>query len=324
MLAHSEQPPFAWQRCNLSEIATDMVSVLNATIASADLELRLGRSLPAIDGNRAQLRQVLLNLVANASDAIGSGPGRIVLTTGTMFANAAYLADAWVGRDMAPGPAVFMEVADNGQGVGTPSPELLSDPLFVKTSTDGAPRLAVVVGIVRGHAGAIKIAHVPTGGTAIRVMLPAAAEAVKVAAAPRDVAGNAMLGARVLVIDDEVPVLRVASEMLMRAGFQVTSATSGEEAIKLVEEATAEFEGVLLDMTMPRMNGAETFKRLRALKRDLPVVLMSGYASEEATSRFGIEGLAGFVQKPFLPATLVRAMSDAVRRRPTDEAKKDA
>jgi two-component system, cell cycle sensor histidine kinase and response regulator CckA len=323
MLAHSEKPQFAWQRCNLSEIATDMVSALNAAIASADLELRLGRTLPAIEGDRAQLRQVLLNLMTNASDAIGSAPGRIVLTTGTMFANAAYLSDAWVGREMTPGPVVFIEVTDNGRGVEAPSPELLADPLFVKTSTDGAPRLAVVVGIVRGHRGAIKITNVSTGGTAVRVLLPAATETVAVAAAPRDVAANAQPGARVLVIDDEVPVLRVASEMLMRAGFQVISATSGEEAIRLVEEATVEFDGVLLDMTMPRMNGAETFKRLRALKRGLPVVLMSGYASEEATSRFGIEGLAGFVQKPFLPATLVRAMSDAVRR-PADETKQDA
>jgi two-component system, cell cycle sensor histidine kinase and response regulator CckA len=323
MLAHSEQPQFAWQRCNLSEIATDMVSVLNAAIASADLELRLGRSLPAVEGNRAQLRQVLLNLITNASDAIGGAPGRIVLTTGTMFANAAYLADAWVGRDMAPGPVVFIEVADDGRGAGAPSPELLSDPLFVKTSTDGAPRLAVVVGIVRGHAGAIKVTNIATGGTAIRVLLPAATEPAVVAARTPQVAGNARPGARVLVIDDEVPVLRVASEMLMRAGFQVTSATSGEEAITLVESAAVEFDGVLLDMTMPRMNGAETFKRLRALRPALPIVLMSGYASEEATSRFGIEGLAGFVQKPFLPATLVRVISDAVQR-PTDEAKRDA
>ena len=323
MLAHSEKPQFAWQRCNLSELATDMVSVLNAAIASADLELRLGRSLPAIEGNRAQLRQVLVNLVTNASDAIGGGPGRIVLTTGTMFANPAYLADVWVGREMAPGPVVFIEVADNGRGVDAPSLELLSDPLFVKTSTDGAPRLAVVLGIVRGHGGAIKITNVPTGGTAVRVLLPAAKEAVAPATTLRDIAGNAATGARVLVIDDEVPVLRVASEMLMRAGFQVTSATSGEDAITLVEGATVQFDGVLLDMTMPRMNGAETFKRLRALQPNRPIVLMSGYASEEATSRFGIEGLAGFVQKPFLPATLVRAMSDAVRR-PTDEAKQDA
>jgi CheY-like chemotaxis protein len=155
------------------------------------------------------------------------------------------------------------------------------------------------------------------------VLLPAAREAAVVAKTPAAVVGDARQGARVLVIDDEVPVLRVASEMLMRAGFQVTSATSGEEALSLMEAATAEFDGVLLDMTMPRMNGAETFKRLRALRPALPIVLMSGYASEEATSRFGIQGLAGFVQKPFLPATLVRAMSDAVQR-PTDETKQDA
>jgi CheY-like chemotaxis protein len=323
MLAPSEKPQFARQRCNLSEIATEMVSVLNAAIASADLELRLGRSLPAIEGDRAQLRQVLMNLVTNASDAVGHGPGRVILTTGTMFANAAYLSDAWVGREMAPGPMVFVEVADNGRGIDAAMMERLADPLFVKTAADGAHGLATVFGIVRSHGGAIKITRLPEGGTAVRILLRAATDRVPVAAPAPVAVNNPQTGARVLVIDDEVPVLRVASEMLMRGGFHVTSATSGEEAIALVESGAVEFDGVLLDMTMPRMNGAETFRRLRALRRNLPVVLMSGYASEEATSRFGIDGLAGFVQKPFLPATLVRAMSDAVRR-PTDEAKPDA
>jgi two-component system cell cycle sensor histidine kinase/response regulator CckA len=118
--------------------------------------------------------------------------------------------------------------------------------------------------------------------------------------------------ARVLVVDDEPPVLRVASEMLRRAGFTVESASGGEEAVSLARGREVAFDVALLDMTMPKVNGAETFRRLRALDGDLPVVLMSGYTAEEAMARFGAPGLTGFVQKPFMPAALVRAITDAL------------
>jgi CheY-like chemotaxis protein len=329
ILAYSGKGRFVVRRCDLSEIAGEMAKLLHTAVGGAEMEMHLSPGLPELDGDPAQMRQVIMNLITNASDAIGDRPGRIVLTTGTMHVDAEYIATVSAAgdrlrqgsgesrrsgaeADVSPGEFVFVEVQDNGCGMDASTVQRIFEPFFTTKFTGRGLGMAAVLGIVRRHQGMIKITTAPDQGTTFRVLLPVACGPSE---APAPAAGPPVVraGARLLIVDDEAPVLRVAAEMLRRAGFAVQTASGGEEAITLATEPGGGFDAVLLDMTMPKMNGAETFRRLRALQPRVPVVLMSGYTSEEAFTRFGVEGLTGFVQKPFLPAALVRTMTDAVQ-----------
>jgi signal transduction histidine kinase len=311
MLAYSGKGRLVVRACNLSEIAGEVASLLRTAIAGVEVEVHAEGKVPPVEADPSQLRQVVMNLMTNAADALPDGAGRIALTTGTIEATRAYLSEAEVGRDAAPGPFVFVEVKDDGCGMDRVTVSRIFDPFFTTKFAGRGLGLAAVLGIVRRHHGAITIATTPGQGTTVRVLLPASGTLA--APPPAPVAAVLSGGARALIVDDEAPVLRVASEMLKRAGFTVESAGGGEEALALAGRPGAAFDVVLLDMTMPKMNGAETFKRLQVLQPGLPVVLMSGFSREEAVSRFGLEGLSGFVQKPFSPVGLIKTISGALR-----------
>ena len=324
LLAYSGKGRFVVRQCDLSEIAGEMTTLLRTALGGVEMDLRLRRDVPPVEADPAQVRQVIMNLITNAADAIGARSGRIVLTTGSMVADAAYLADVRVGGDAVPGEFVYVDVQDDGCGMNQETVDRVFDPFFTTKFTGRGLGLAAVLGIVRRHHGGIKITTAPGCGTTFRVLLPASqaaappvsAQATQAApVAPVAPARAVTQSARVLIVDDEQPVLRVASEMLKRAGFAVDTALGGEQAVALASEPGRVFDIVLLDMTMPKMNGAETFTRLRRLNPAQRVVLMSGYASEEAVSRFGLEGLTGFVQKPFMPASLVKSIVDALAER---------
>ena len=311
MLAYSGKGRFILRRTDLSALVQEMADLLRtAATKTAQLDLHLSAEPVAFDGDPAQIRQVIMNLITNAADAIGSAAGRIELTTGRVTVTRAYLADACVGADQPEGEFVFAEVRDDGCGMDPATITRIFDPFFTTKFTGRGLGLAAVLGIVRGHGGAIKIASAPGEGTTFRVLLPAREAAVP----ERESAARLppCQGATVLIVDDEASVRRVAAEVLSRAGFQVTVAAHGEEALEIVRGREAAFDAVLLDMTMPRLSGVETFRVLREVCPALRIVLTSGYSEEDAAARFGTDGLAGFVQKPFLPQTLVRAMIEAV------------
>jgi PAS domain S-box-containing protein len=319
MLAYSGKGRFVLQAADLSEIVGEMTHLLRTAIAkNAEIVLNLDKSLPAFDGDPAQIRQVIMNLITNASDAIGTAPGTITVQTGRMTVTREYIANAWIGSDLPEGDYVFAEVRDTGCGMDAATMARIFDPFFTTKFTGRGLGLAAVLGIVRGHKGGIKISSEPGRGTSFRVLLPATSTPVAPAVIPAKAAQVRVSGARVLVVDDEPGVRTIARESLKRAGFEVTTVNDGTEAIELLTEDKG-FSVVLLDMTMPRMNGAECFKLITELQPDLPVVLTSGYSAQEAVGRFGSDGIAGFIQKPFMPAALVKTMHDAISQRPRRE-----
>jgi CheY-like chemotaxis protein len=231
-----------------------------------------------------------------------------------------YVADAWVGSDVAEGEFVFTEVRDTGCGMDQATLARIFDPFFTTKFTGRGLGLAAVLGIVRGHHGAIKITSEPGQGTTFRVLLPATHRPVAPVALPVQAPTMRAAGARVLVVDDEAGVRTIARESLKRAGFTVTTVNDGAEAVDLLRDDRG-FDVVLLDMTMPRMNGLEAFRIIKEGQPDLPIVLTSGYSAQEAVGRFGADGVAGFIQKPFVPSALVKAMLDAMsHRRPREVA----
>ena len=251
-----------------------------------------------------------MNLINNASEAVGDAPGIISIDSGTRYCTRMAL-DHWVlGADVDEGEYVYLEVSDTGSGMNAETQRRIFDPFF---STKGQSRglgLAAVLGIVRAHGGTIQVESAEGVGTAFSVYLPAAAaEAEPIAPDVADDGAPCGTG-RVLVIDDDPSVRRVATAMLERAGYETAQAADGFEAIRCFEERATAVACVVLDLSMPRMSGEQTLRELKRLRPEVPVVLSSGYAADQLLDRIG--PVAAVVDKPYTTGSLLRAVADAI------------
>jgi PAS domain S-box-containing protein len=321
MLAYAGRGRFVVQRLNLSEIVAELVTLLRTVVArTAEIDVRLGDDLPDVEADASQLRQVVMNLVTNAADAIAGSAGRIEITTGRVFATRDYLTHSCIGEEMAPGEFVFAEIADTGCGMDQTTLARIFDPFFTTKVTGRGLGLAAVLGIVRSHRGAIAVESTPGIGTRFRLLLPAVAAVPSDRQVPGAMSKTALSSGTVLVVDDDDGVRTVSTLSLERAGFRVVAACDGEEGVAALRERGGEIDAVLLDMTMPRLSGVDTCHLIRQMQPNLPIVLTSGYTEPDAAGRFKNDEVAGFLQKPFSPATLVRIIQDALQRRTLEQA----
>jgi PAS domain S-box-containing protein len=313
LLAYAGKGRFVIQPIVLSLIVQEMADLLQ-TVKSKKALLRFdfAAEVPAIEADATQVRQIVMNLITNASDAIGEKSGVISLRTGVLFADANYLQSTFVPEKLEEGIFVFLEVSDTGCGMDAETMEKIFDPFFTTKFTGRGLGLAAVLGIVRGHKGAIKVYSEPQRGTTFKVLFP-----VKDAMAhPQTPAISPFESWRgqgtVLVVDDEETVRAVAKATLESVGFNVLLAANGREGLEKFRAHGNDIVLVLLDLTMPALGGAETFRELRVLRPALKIVLMSGYNEQEITNQFAGKGLAGFLQKPFRASELlstVRALT---------------
>lgn len=320
MLAYSGKGKFVIEQLNLSRVVEEMAHLLEVSVSKrAVLKYRFAPNLPPIEGDATQVRQVIMNLITNASDAIGERSGVISISTGMMHCDREYLASSYLDTDLPEGDYVYLEVADTGEGMDEATRERIFDPFFTTKFTGRGLGLAAVLGIVRGHNGAIKLYSEKGRGSSFKVMFPAAGVPAEAAPEPagaltEDEAAHARQ-LTVLVVDDDETVRSVTRRMLEHAKFNVLQAADGVEALAIFA-AHPEIDVVLLDMTMPHMDGEETFRELRRLSADVRVVLTSGYNEQDATERFVGKGLAGFIQKPYRPAELLARINESVSRAP--------
>ncbi len=307
MLAYSGRGQFVVSTVHLSRVATEMLSLLETVISkNAQLDLHLAEQLPPIRADATQLRQVIMNLITNASDALEDRPGVITLTTGRIeLPGAASLGEFSTG-ELEPGPYVFLEVVDTGKGMDADTLSRIFDPFFTTKFTGRGLGLAAVLGIIRGHRGAIGVESAPGRGTTFRVFFPCAEAVPAETAAENDNRLPFAANGVVLVVDDESQVRDVARQALEKAGMVVLCAENGREGVELFRQHIEDVSVVLLDMTMPEMDGEATFRELRRMSGDVRVILSSGYDEREATRRFQDGQLSGFLQKPYGPRDLVK------------------
>jgi PAS domain S-box-containing protein len=304
MLAYSGKGTFIIEELDLNRLVEEMGHMLEVSISKkAILRYSLCKPLPAVTADATQLRQILMNLVINASEAIGDQSGTIAITTGVLTCSDTYGHNNELSEQIPAGEYVYLEVSDTGCGMSKETLTKIFDPFFTTKFTGRGLGMAAVLGIVHGHRGAIKVYSEVGKGSTFKVMLPASSMP-----AGRDVApeenGNSWCGSgKVLLIDDEENIRSLGSEMLKELGYEVITAADGREGIARYQ-ATDAISFVILDLTMPHMDGEQCFRELRQLNPAVKVIMSSGFNEQEVTGKFVGKGLAGFIQKPYRLSTL--------------------
>jgi signal transduction histidine kinase/ActR/RegA family two-component response regulator len=318
MLAYSGKASHVVRPTDLGGMLREIPALMKAAISkSIRIRDQVQPDLPPVLADVTQMHQLMLNLITNASEAIGDAPGVITLSTGIGNYTAEEMQRSASGRRLPPGLYEYFEVSDDGCGMNEETRLKIFDPFYSTKFTGRGLGLATVLGIVRGHGGAINVKSAPGEGTSVQVLLPVTETAPSEPAAP--VAPDVETSkATILVVDDEEIVLGVAEAMLRRAGFEVQRALGGARALDMFRQDPARFDLLLVDLTMPDVGGFEVFRQVRAVREDLPVLLYSGYDEQETTGRLAGQRLTGFIHKPFSARQLVDKVREALQTlRPT-------
>jgi len=315
MLAYSGRGRFVVESIGLSETVASMTHLLEASVSKmAALKLHLAPALPKIEADAAQMQQVVMNLVLNASEAIGEESGVITVATGVAERDRAYLQQARFNDALAEGCYVHLTVADTGCGMDAETQQRIFDPFFTTRFLGRGLGLAAVLGIVRSHEGAILVDSIPNKGTTFTVLFPVHREPAPVAtAAGREGEERRWRGSgTILFVDDEESLRTTGTRMLEHIGFHVLTADDGHQGVETFARHADEIICVVLDLTMPSMGGEEAFDGIRSVNPSIPVILCSGFSEEEYLSRFAGKGFAAFMHKPYRLADLVAAVKGAL------------
>jgi two-component system cell cycle sensor histidine kinase/response regulator CckA len=315
MLAYSGRGSFVIQPLDLSDLLQEMQHFLAVSVSKGvETVYELAEEIPAVEADVTQLRQIIMNLVINASDAIGAAGGRIRIRTGARKCAAEELRQSYLREELPPGLYVYIQVEDNGAGMDDETIKRIFDPFFTTKFQGRGLGLAAVLGIVRAHRGAIRVSSARGVGSTFTVFLPAStrsAESLERVARP-DVPTRGT--GTVLFVDDEESVREVGRAILHKAGFTVLTARDGEEALDVYTQEHDRIDVVVLDLTMPRRSGLETLKALRTVRSNVRVIISSGYSEDESVNQFEKRDLAGFIQKPYRPIDLTAKIHDALKR----------
>lgn len=311
MLAYSGKGNFIIESIDLGVIIEDMVQLLKTSInKKALLNLNLEKNLPTIRGDATQMRQIVMNLVVNASEAIGDLSGVITISTGAMECDKAYLKETYLDADLTPGLYVYLEVSDTGCGMDEETKARLFEPFFTTKFTGRGLGMSAALGIVKGHKGALKVYSELNKGTTFKLLFPVSDSGARAKAKTEDAASDWSGDGAILLADDEETIRALGKQMLERIGYSVVTAADGREAVEAFENDPGSFKAVILDLTMPHMGGEEAFREVRRIDRDAIVILTSGYAESEIVNRFSGKGLSGFIQKPFNLSTLTKKLNE--------------
>ena len=304
MLAFSGKGAFVVEPIDLNVLIQDNFALLMASISrSVEIDLRLSDKPCIVEADRGQIQQIVMNVLINASEAIGDNAGKIEIRTAFLERTHSQPSDLLRGV-VAPGRYVFFEVRDTGSGMSQQTLKQIFDPFFTTKFTGRGLGLAAVLGIVRGHHGDIEIETRQGLGTTFRVLLPASDRNLAAVHEPaRSFAFPRTTGA-VLVVDDEETVRSTAATVLEGAGLDVILATNGAEGLKILLSAP-EVSLIILDLTMPVLGGDKALPLMRASRPNVPIILSSGYSEAELTRRFSASGISGVLQKPYTASAIL-------------------
>jgi PAS domain S-box-containing protein len=318
MLAYSGRGKFVVEPLDLNALIRDTLPLIRLSLSKrAEVVSALAETLPLIEADATQIRQVIMNLVINASDALGERSGRVRLSTRVVALDRDGLAALQFGQNLAAGNYVELEVADDGEGMTAEVRARIFEPFFTTKFSGRGLGLAAVLGIVRGHQAALSVASEPGWGTSFRIYWPVDAHAQDRARdATEECPSEWRGGGRALVVDDEDAVRVTTARMLRSLGFDTTLASGGREGLALFRAHPEEWSVVLLDLTMPELDGTQVHRQLKSTRPEVPVLLMSGFSEQDALRRFGEQGVVAFLQKPFTLDSLRNRLRQLLESRP--------
>lgn len=299
MLAYSGKGRFDVKPLDLNALIRETTSLLGISISKrTHLDFQPAPSLPAVLADATQLRQIVMNLVINASESLGECDGTVRITTYTAQLDAAHLAAANAAPDAKAGSYVCLDVSDTGSGMDPDVLKRVFDPFFTTKFTGRGLGLAAVLGIVRGHQGVLTVTSKPGQGSCFRVMLPASDLVAETEGDAGEPTEQWRGSGAVLVVDDEDTVRTVAMRLLAYLGFEPVAAVDGFEAVNLLP-TLGDLRFVFLDLTMPHMDGQQTLRELRKARPELRALIMSGFSEQDISHRFQDGHFIDFIQKPF-------------------------
>lgn len=310
---------YAWDRqpeakdLDLNQLVEEMAVLLEAAISrKATLVFAADPGLPVIHAVPTRLRQVLLNLITNAADAVEPRTGEIKVSTSSIQLGHTELCQLVASHGCQPGGYVVLEVADNGCGINPQDFKRIFEPSFTTKEHGYGFGLATLLEAVQQHGGAVDVTSKSGGPTTFRIYFPAGVAPLTAQSPPAQQTGSYTGVGTILIADDEETILLVAQQAIEAAGFDTLVATDGDEAVSLFKGNVDRVVAALLDISMPRMNGLQALAEMRKARPGLPVVLSSGFSRQEAQKHYGLERDAHFLQKPYLPEKLIAAIQSCL------------
>lgn len=302
LLAYSGKGHLVVQKLALNKLVEETAHLLKLSVSKkAELVFDFHPKLSLIEADPTQVGQVIMNLVINASDAIGEGNGVIRLRTGQVSVDRSNLEELGLlgSQDVADGEYVFLEVSDSGCGMSPETQARIFDPFFTTKFTGRGLGLSAVLGIVRSHKGALTVVSQLGRGTTFKLLFPCVPGSAGSVAPFQTALQTWRWHGCVLVVDDEASVRTTATSMLRKLGFDVALANDGLEGVELLRATPDRFEMVLMDLTMPKMDGKQAFGEMLAVRPGLRAVMMTGFDEQEASRHFSGMETVGFLHKPF-------------------------
>jgi PAS domain S-box-containing protein len=315
MLAYSGRGRFVVEPVDLSTMVREILPLVSRSISPAvSVDLALAAELPPVECDKAQMQQVIMNLLINAAESCNGNPGMVHVSTSTAVADGQTIRPAFGLPPVQPGCFVRLEVRDTGSGMSEEVKAKIFDPFFTTKFTGRGLGLSAALGIIRSHRGAIEVESTVGKGTSFRIYFPASAGMKEPGQDAKAQGLQLAGGGTILVVDDEEVVRKTARVTLQRKGYRVVTAEHGQAAVNLFESMPGEIELVVLDLTMPVMGGEAASEHFKRIDPEAKVLLSSGFSYAEVTARFQGRGLAGFLQKPYTASQLVEEVQTALSR----------
>jgi PAS domain S-box-containing protein len=291
---------------NLNELVMENVEILRSAASTAiSLELSLFDELPEISADWAQIQQVAMNLITNAAESIEQQPGFVRIATGIVICDQVQLQESLLKEKAEPGRFVFLEVRDNGCGMSEETLKRLFDPFFTTKFTGRGLGMSAVMGIMKIHGGALFVESESGKGTIFRALFPVLEPALAATVKEPDAMGEKSayhqkaLSGVALLVDDEKPVLKTCKKMVELCGLTVITACDGIDAVAKFREHADEIDVVIMDLTMPNMDGITAISEICSIRPDIRTILASGFNEEELDERVTSHSPTGFISKPY-------------------------